>query len=46
MNENYKITAKHRKILSDSLDRVWRDNALGDYSKTRASRMLNLGDHA
>lgn len=46
MNENYKITSTHKKKLSDSLERVWRDNALGDYSDTKSFELLNRDEYA
>lgn len=41
MNENYKITTTHRKTLSDSLERVWQKNSLGDCTKSKSHIMLN-----
>jgi hypothetical protein len=46
MNENYKIQSSHRKTLSDSLERIWGENSLGDYSDTWAYLMLNRDEHA
>ena len=46
MEENYKITSSHRKLLSDSLERIWGENSLGDYSDTWAYLLLNRAEHA
>lgn len=46
MKENYKITAKDRKLLSDSLEKVWRENSLGDFATTWSYTLLNRDGNA
>lgn len=46
MKENYKVTSSDRKRVSDSLENIWSENSLGDYSDTKSYLMLNRDEHA